>query len=774
MDGFREQEQERNGPEQHQDGGQDNAPAGPQAMQPMNDPEIVRARERRAEEAEEEQKKKEKKAEKDQRNVEAYYARQRIAVNAAKAKVAKAQRKAYVADRTASSNNVAQKLQALQAAEQNYRNKKEEADAAEALARAEEAGEEADQARQAARNAKLKAEIAEEELKRKRKDFEEARVIAEEATIARNKINARAQNAEEAGRIANNKAEQERKALAKKRDKLGEEENRLDQASKAIVYNGTQKHRAEERAEGIEELREHAAEFGEEEFNRELGENGDQEGDDFDEEILRVAAQVGRGDVGPGEEGAEDRKFDTLNDLKGLAKEDALYKVECDNQVPQNQDPELRELRRTVLELRKGNLYKTVIIRMNPNTAAEAVRQQRGNAFSRFMDNSMVNALVDWTGKGSKSLNAVSGTRAIFDEDYAKSTGSVISAINDGVILVTTTFGIINKIRNFKKNNITTMQKVFAGISLTSDFLMVIAKLASLSKFFNDKTKLGKILPKGFSDVADKVSKACTIMSQTLGLAGAINSLKETIARRIALKKDQKEEEKEVRQIVEKIENQGNNNGGHGENNEDQGEDEQEEAGGNETLKERVRNVYAAADDHQKEVLGSYLGRARVLTKSWFDIVNASIGLITSAAGLGTSIAKNVSASDEDNKTAKNFANGFGIATNAGTFVSNAIMPAIGKGMDLAGLKDGEQIAGGLLAAVDELKSNDDKYGLRGIAAELRVDNPSDDEKSKAKNAVARYNAVAKRFSGSGVNYNKLFEATSHGKDFEKALVAAL
>ena len=71
---------------------------------------------------------------------------------------------------------------------------------------------------------------------------------------------------------------------------------------------------------------------------------------------------------------------------------------------------------------------------------------------------------------------------------------------------------------------------------------------------------------------------------------------------------------------------------------------------------------------------------------------------------------------------------------------------------------------------LEEMKEK--KYGLRGIAQGLQ-DDPNDEQKAAATQALEKYAAADKRLQGLGVDYEVLLKAHDE-KAFEKALIAGI
>ena len=527
-------------------------------------------------------------------------------------------------------------------------------------------------------------------------------------------------------------------------------------------------------------------------------------GDDANLEIVKAAAEAGVENEEEEEEGDPDRAFDTLNDLNKLNGEN-------DNEEGGGEDKNAG-LKKQVMQLRKGNLYKAVIFsRMLENGENPAGEEQEleekkqaagGGRFNRFLNSSK----LDKTGKVMKLTNASSGIAGLVDSTY-KSSGisKLIGKANDVIVLVNSIRGIIKKLRDFKKNSTSKTKKAFAVIGLIQDFGMAISKGASLAQGIAKRRGWGIL-----ETVLGYISSIANIAGQVATLVNVSNTLKQAVQSMAPIKKAQKQEEANVKAVLQKYENADAAENAEEEEDPEEEEEEEEEQGQeenkkekkgkgkgkakkekkpkkpkkerphlrkNKALKAKIRKALERPDisDEDKAVLASYLGRDRILAKKKFAIYSVSSGLITAALGLGGSISKSVASNTEGGhqERATLSATIFGGAAN-GSILLSEIGSQIGnkKVNSGPGEAEGNLIKEGLYGALHNLGS-DDKYGLRKVAANLSVENPNEEKVTEANDVVKKYETASKQLEGSGVNYAQLFKAKNMDA-FKNSLIASL
>ena len=524
--------------------------------------------------------------------------------------------------------------------------------------------------------------------------------------------------------------------------------------------------------------------------------------DEVNQEIVNMAADVGMENEEEEEEGDPDRAFDTLNDLNKLNGEN-------ENEEGGGEDKNAG-LKKQVMQLRKGNLYKAVIFsRMLENGENPAGEEQEleekkqaagGGRFNRFLNSSK----LDKAGKVMKLTNASSGIAGLVDSTY-KSSGisKLIGKANDVIVLVNSIRGIIKKLRDFKKNSTSKTKKAFAVIGLIQDFGMAISKGASLAQGIAKRRGWGIL-----ETVLGYISSIANIAGQVATLVNVSNTLKQAVQSMAPIKKAQKQEEANVKAVLQKYENA--DAAENAEEDPEEEEEEEEEQGQeenkkekkgkgkgkakkekkpkkpkkerphlrkNKALKAKIRKALERPDisDEDKAVLASYLGRDRILAKKKFAIYSVSSGLITAALGLGGSISKSVASNTEGGhqERATLSATIFGGAAN-GSILLSEIGSQIGnkKVNSGPGEAEGNLIKEGLYGALHNLGS-DDKYGLRKVAANLSVENPNEEKVTEANDVVKKYETASKQLEGSGVNYAQLFKAKNMDA-FKNSLIASL
>lgn len=156
-------------------------------------------------------------------------------------------------------------------------------------------------------------------------------------------------------------------------------------------------------------------------------------------------------------------------------------------------------------------------------------------------------------------------------------------------------------------------------------------------------------------------------------------------------------------------------------------------------------------------------------------LFDRTLAMVTLVTGLGSTIASatqlgivaNASKGDEDkiksakiaSKTAGSIANFMG--------VMNASMGLRRKSFDN---EQGQTLKGLVHSSIDELK--DDRFGLKGVAASLRM-HPDQDQQTRAKEVLKKYASADKRLQAMGVKYEPLLKAANL-HSFNKILTAGI
>ncbi len=187
--------------------------------------------------------------------------------------------------------------------------------------------------------------------------------------------------------------------------------------------------------------------------------------------------------------------------------------------------------------------------------------------------------------------------------------------------------------------------------------------------------------------------------------------------------------------------------------------------------------------EEEKDVLTGYLMLERKAGKLNEQLMNGIFGLTTLSTGLISTITGSVSAglkekteTDEDKKRSDkaNLANQIvGTVSNGAVIVgaSKNLTQGVMKKVKEKNPSSAEKVLQNRVKDVlEEMKEK--KYGLRGIAQGLQ-DDPNDEQKAAATQALEKYAAADKRLQGLGVDYGVLLKAHDE-KAFEKALIAGI
>ena len=184
--------------------------------------------------------------------------------------------------------------------------------------------------------------------------------------------------------------------------------------------------------------------------------------------------------------------------------------------------------------------------------------------------------------------------------------------------------------------------------------------------------------------------------------------------------------------------------------------------------------------EEEKDVLTGYLMLERKAGKLNEQLMNGIFGLVTISTGLISTITGSVNAglkekteTDAQKKRSKDAALANQIA---GTISNSAVLVGASKNLTMGKVKEknpssAEKVLQNRVKDVlEEMKEK--KYGLRGIAQGLQ-DDPNDEQKAAATQALEKYAAADKRLQGLGVDYGVLLKAHDE-KAFEKALIAGI
>ena len=498
---------------------------------------------------------------------------------------------------------------------------------------------------------------------------------------------------------------------------------------------------------------------------------------------MRALAMENEGIIQEG--GEADGSFDTLQELKELKSNQP--------EEPQNNENGAADLLKKVNEARRGNIYSAVVL-------AKGLENHQSNPFasgraSRFFNSSKIDKALDV----NKLAMGANGIASSWDKEYADSKlGNSISLVVNMIALVGSLRDLVKKIKGFRNmpkwsKEMEASQKkgairdnAFAVLGIISDAATILLRVCGVAKAIAGLAGQGKSV---FAKVTGYVSLALGGFTQIVGLSSSVNQmlkLKEN-RKKVADARDKAGEK--VDRIKEKYfpeaERPQAEEPGEGGEPENDGAPAQEKKTGASAGRTRAEIAVLLMEqggvtEEEKDVLTGYLMLERKAGKLNEQLMNGIFGLTTLSTGLISTITGSVSAglkekteTDEDKKRSDkaNLANQI-----VGTVSNGAVIVGASKNLTMGKVKEknpssAEKVLQNRVKDVlEEMKEK--KYGLRGIAQGLQ-DDPNDEQKAAATQALEKYAAADKRLQGLGVDYGVLLKAHDE-KAFEKALIAGI
>lgn len=501
---------------------------------------------------------------------------------------------------------------------------------------------------------------------------------------------------------------------------------------------------------------------------------------------MRALAMENEGIIQEG--GEADGSFDTLQELKELKSNQP--------EEPQNNENGAADLLKKVNEARRGNIYSAVVL-------AKGLENHQSNPFasgraSRFFNSSKIDKALDV----NKLAMGANGIASSWDKEYADSKlGNSISLVVNMIALVGSLRDLVKKIKGFRNmpkwsKEMEASQKkgairdnAFAVLGIISDAATILLRVCGVAKAIAGLAGQGKSV---FAKVTGYVSLALGGFTQIVGLSSSVNQmlkLKEN-RKKVADARDKAGEK--VDRIKEKYfpeaERPQAEEPGEGGEPENDGAPAQEKKTGASAGRTRAEIVVLLMEqggvtEEEKDVLTGYLMLERKAGKLNEQLMNGIFGLTTLSTGLISTITGSVSAglkekteTDEDKKRSDkaNLANQIvGTVSNGAVIVgaSKNLTQGVMKKVKEKNPSSAEKVLQNRVKDVlEEMKEK--KYGLRGIAQGLQ-DDPNDEQKAAATQALEKYAAADKRLQGLGVDYGVLLKAHDE-KAFEKALIAGI
>ena len=489
--------------------------------------------------------------------------------------------------------------------------------------------------------------------------------------------------------------------------------------------------------------------------------------------MVNLAARVGDGHP---EQQEQEGSFDSLPQLKELKNQQPGGSGDPgepddsggseDNAAGNRNDA--RELLEKVNEARRGNIYSAVVL-------AKGLEEHQPNPFasgraSRFFNSSKLDKAFD----ANKVAMGVNGIASAWSADYAGSKlGNSISLITNIIAMVASLRDLAKKIRAFRhrpkmKAEMESAEKkgiirndAFAVLGMISDAATVLLRVCGIAKAIAGLAGQGKSL---FAKVTGYVSTALAGFTQIVGLSTSVNQM-------LKLKENKKKVEADRDAAGARVDEIARDHHFDG------------EAADSRTDLALALMEQDGVTEDEKDDLVKYLMLERKAGKINEQVMNGIFGLTTLSTGLISTITGSVSAGLKEKqgteKQKKQSANA-DLANQIGGTVSNsALIVGSAKNLTQGVIKKVQEknpsdtvkaLQGRATGVLDEMK--DDKYGLRGIAQGL-MNNPNDDQKAAATEALGKYAAADKRLQGLGVDYGVLLKSHDE-KAFEKALVAGI
>lgn len=501
---------------------------------------------------------------------------------------------------------------------------------------------------------------------------------------------------------------------------------------------------------------------------------------------MRALAMENEGIIQEG--GEADGSFDTLQELKELKSNQP--------EEPQNNENGAADLLKKVNEARRGNIYSAVVL-------AKGLENHQSNPFasgraSRFFNSSKIDKALDV----NKLAMGANGIASSWDKEYADSKlGNSISLVVNMIALVGSLRDLVKKIKGFRNmpkwsKEMEASQKkgairdnAFAVLGIISDAATILLRVCGVAKAIAGLAGQGKSV---FAKVTGYVSLALGGITQIVGLSSSVNQmlkLKEN-RKKVADARDKAGEK--VDRIKEKYfpeaERPQAEEPGEGGEPENDGAPAQEKKTGASAGRTRAEIAVLLMEqggvtEEEKDVLTGYLMLERKAGKLNEQLMNGIFALTTLSTGLISTITGSVSAglkekteTDEDKKRSDkaNLANQIvGTVSNGAVIVgaSKNLTQGVMKKVKEKNPSSAEKVLQNRVKDVlEEMKEK--KYGLRGIAQGLQ-DDPNDEQKAAATQALEKYAAADKRLQGLGVDYGVLLKAHDE-KAFEKALIAGI
>lgn len=529
--------------------------------------------------------------------------------------------------------------------------------------------------------------------------------------------------------------------------------------------------------------------------------------DEVSDDLLDLAIESGGGPDGGGDQNGA---FDTLGELKRLKDTPLEENVQNNTENNNNNQNDVVELIKKISEARRGNVYAAVVLakglknnESNPFTSAGYKRR------TRFMNNSKLNKALEI----NKMESLAQGMLSSVVPGAGKSKFlNAVTIVSNLLAVVGSVRDLMKKIRMYKslpKTNTPGMEgqkksmmrtKAFTVLGMVSDGVMLLNKLCGIAKAVSNMCKSDNLTAKAVSKISGYVSLALGGATQLMGIASSVNQMlkvKEEIQVTEKAKEDKETAVDEIwdrylpgtragseaaKERLEAKKEAAKNENGKPEKEEDPDSDENLYTANRAYIAVRLLERGDVSED-DKDVLSEYLRMERKIGKLDDQFRDGIYGLVTLSTGLMATITGSVSAAYDTSGVAKPTAQQEHAAS-----VSSKVNAAVGitssgialvntgrgftKGWNKESDGQGDVLKERARGVVEELQDN--KYGLRGIAASFLTNPTAENENvEKANNALNKYADADKRLKSLGVKYPQLMKA-SNVKEFDAALIAEI
>lgn len=482
-------------------------------------------------------------------------------------------------------------------------------------------------------------------------------------------------------------------------------------------------------------------------------------GDRFNENMVRAAVRTSARGKAQGED--ENEFFDTLP-LQEESAKSASGAVE-------NEDGDLKA---QIKKLRKGNLYKAVLVgRLLNENQKNPLSSTAGGRFSRFMDSSALDTASDVNAIASNGISMLS---TLNTNSTASKTFQAMSLVTNLLTIVSSCRNMVGKVRKMygfweqhkAGGHASKIDAALTVLGMVSDTLVIMVKgVAIVKTIMSLAGKNNKIM--------NMISNAMFLLTGSTQIIGALNGIRGVQKGYQELKGLKKDSEKPRESAMRVVERKNDLPVGT--------TDSWSESDRIKAVKELLRNKNNGdgtkkLDEQEEEKLILYLGLTKRITKSERSLAVTGTGLINTTIGFfSTAVSGSNTAAGwfgVKDKTLKDASTGMGLVANASNIaassakIANKAASSVGSSRNL--------IKQSLWDKIMKLTAN--HRGLKGLDHALAK--PPQERplvagmkpEIAARETVALYENTNAQLGAMRVPYAKLLRAGSKSK-FQNLLV---